>query len=565
MSAATAFSCLLRHSLFLALSLPSAAFASAAPPIASEHPEDRAAVLASRLYSDGDVARVVYASMNVGGCTGTMIGPSVLFTAAHCGDHDRVVEFPVFHEAFSCKTLLNTFPRSDVVLMYCDGAPGLRYGWLDFDRAPLAAGRRVASAWMNPIDSLGLPWTQVWSEGQVFETTANIWGPNPADSGPINEELGIGTTLWSQPGCSGSSIVDPVTQRIVAGPTSTAVYDGAGRWALPANVTFARAAVLGWNNNGTWTTGVHDATLRALGLDPAMYVGALDEDHDGLFDVQVDLERREGEHTRERYALGLASERRAALWEVSGTTLRHRLLNLPPRRSYVVSVEVDVTHSNGGAMTVSLGAQTQTIALTVGRAVHAVHLLDLAGGADLVLAPSGDVAYSVKDVVLTVVGSVRNFDTADEREGFRRGDHAAPIVPEGNTSWALRVEPGEPAVMAHPGVVEAPYTLCFDVRSDNHGLGEVTMGSLRQSFGAGASWAAVCTGAFVPRGALEFSGGTYFVDNVRFVPEGTELLPPPAPKKSKPWPFNCGGGDLGAFAFVGLVVLVGRGRAARGQ
>src|SRR3954470_22052486 len=51
--------------------------------IAGEH-EGGVAQLAPRFYTSADVTRAGYAVAEVGGCTGSMIGPNIMLTAAHC-------------------------------------------------------------------------------------------------------------------------------------------------------------------------------------------------------------------------------------------------------------------------------------------------------------------------------------------------------------------------------------------------------------------------------------------------------------------------------------------------
>src|SRR5690242_8495699 len=63
-----------------------------ASPIAAEHPNG-VAQMAPRSYDDGELTRLGYAAPDVGGCTGTMIGPNIVYTAAHCGGTDRQVTF----------------------------------------------------------------------------------------------------------------------------------------------------------------------------------------------------------------------------------------------------------------------------------------------------------------------------------------------------------------------------------------------------------------------------------------------------------------------------------------
>src|SRR5262249_28951046 len=110
-------------------------------------------------------------------------------------------------------------------------------------------------------------------------------------------------------------IIRASNHRITVGPTSTAVSDAAGRWALSSKTYFERGSVDGWTDSAqVFYSGVHDATLASLGLGGSYYVGRLDKNHNYLFDVQEDLERLRGENRRDWYFLGFNSERRNALW-----------------------------------------------------------------------------------------------------------------------------------------------------------------------------------------------------------------------------------------------------------
>src|SRR5262249_30031373 len=50
-----------------------------------------------RHYDDPEVARVAFASGDIGNCSATMIGPNVMMTAAHCNGTDKTMTFRTYH------------------------------------------------------------------------------------------------------------------------------------------------------------------------------------------------------------------------------------------------------------------------------------------------------------------------------------------------------------------------------------------------------------------------------------------------------------------------------------
>ena len=158
-------------------------------PIATEHGTQ--AEVVTRIYGDPVLSAMSFSEptwVSSGGCSATMIGPNVLFTAAHCGDQDGTATFytyqnanynQLFQEQFTCHVLVNTFHHSDVVLAFCDPNalgenPGDKYGYLDLDASAPTVNQSVRSFWYNPIGSLNLGWAEIYSEGAVTATNVNI-------------------------------------------------------------------------------------------------------------------------------------------------------------------------------------------------------------------------------------------------------------------------------------------------------------------------------------------------------------------------------------------------------
>ena len=543
---------------------------SARQEIATEHPGG-VAQSAPRLYTSPDVTLTSYAVPDVGGCTGEMIGPNFMMTAAHCGDGDHTATFYTYRnqdplqpstESFYCHMLLNTFWRTDMTLSFCDANasgenPGDKYGYLDFDHSQPTVGQPVYSYWYNPIVSLGVGWGEIYSLGKVTDVNAVIWGPAGTD-GPMNEPIGIGMDLWTQPGASGSAILNPANFRILVAPTSTGVNDNAGRWAQSAKTEFEQASVIGWDDGSTppkHYTGVHDANIASLGLVGASYAGKLDKNGDYLFDIQADAERRRGENARDWYYLGFESERRNALWYTDGSVgfdtnsrlahiavptsssrrqvLVHEGLPLEASTHYRISVMIATNAASSGASlhlalmqtgVEEAGVDVPTAAgagwqlLTFDVATQSAH-------PQLALLVNGTLDANLSALSVIKEGAVMDFDSADKRFSWRNDNTGGRglILPDGNTSgatpnWAAYVvpTPGRAANTDWPLrnrqlalVAGEWYQLCADVRaqaptpaSDTanrvlrvlSGGGEVA----RVSFGPASTWTTVCTAAFSP-------------------------------------------------------------------
>lgn len=482
--------------------------------ISQERPNGIAEV-ASRLYSDADATLTGYAVASVGGCTGQMIGPNMMMTAAHCDDVDRNATFFVYRnqdpaqlvtETFFCRILLNTFAGSDLTLYACDPNaagenPGDKYGYLDFDPTQPTVNQKVYSYWYNPVASLGLNQALIYSAGKVTTTSAGIWGLNNSGA-PMSSPIGIGTDLWSQPGCSGSAIIDAANHRIMAGPTSTGANDAAGRWALSAKTGFERSSVDGFSEataGGTvQRTGVDSDNIlrfnRFIGssITPSRYAGRLDKDNDYVFDIQERIERILGENQRDWYFLGFNSERRNALWDkpwyttfnptshtahintpsVSLTgweTLVHRHLPLEANTKYRVSLMINVADSSvPNNLRVALRRANRVIGPSIVPTTHVpieessfIVPTNAGSGWQLVTfalqtqSASPELAFIVGgklDALLSSVSIIRDdavmdFDSADKRYSWRNDNTGGRgrIVPDGDDAllpdWAAWVTP----------------------------------------------------------------------------------------------------------------------------
>ncbi|MFY2562425.1 PAN domain-containing protein [Corallococcus terminator] len=566
-----------------------------------------------RWYDDPDIAKSSYASpvwYQPGGgtiiCSASMIGPNFMLTAGHCGAPANVtLSFLTYgqdnntakrFEDFNCKMLYSTWHSSDLVLYHCPPnasgvSPGDKYGYLDFDTGTLSVGAPVYSIWGNPLDTPTPAQYDVrfLSKGVITSTTG--WGTfttdpanvqvNPSTGLPdyttSNERpIGISTSLWSNYGASGSGQLSATSHKLVVGPLSTGVPDGAGRNAL----SIARYLLDG-TVDGRDPATRNTANISALGLTPANYTGLIDKDADKLIDLQEDLERLRGENARTWYALDFDSERRNVLWTpgtdpgitvtfnttdrtahlvkagtspVTQPILRHQRLNLAAG-TYRLSLQLDTasalyddalwfgirwvdpvtsaTHVQGNWLWSPPGT---------GWSMHAMEVtLPTVNGAEVMIGTESWVTARVAAVNVVRKGAMMNLDTADLRFHWRNDvtGGRGRVVPRGvnsgsQTDWALRVKYDASAPTGWPirnrqfALVGAHrYRLCFDHRQESSGMGGVmrvvSSGEerVRQTFSPGASWASACTPSFRAKtndNNVQFgvtSGtGSYLVDNI---------------------------------------------------
>jgi hypothetical protein len=357
---------------------------------------------AFRHYSDPDVARSAFATpMWNFGCSSTMIGPHILLTAAHCGPAEAATEqigianFTTYRaseneqntEGYACRRLIHGWPRHDLALMFCDSnstglAPGDKYGYLDLETRAPQIGDSVYSIWWNNVlagPSATLP---LYSEGRVESTTDPIW--SGFLGGPAGEAVGIRMSTWAQPGASGSSNIDRNTHRILVGPTTLANQtEGPARWAFSTR-TYLSSELLA---PGTYEGAGALEQIKSSNFPPgsynfASYVGGVDKNANGIFDVQEDVERQIGETRRPVYWLGFDNRRRIRLWDTPnavisfdqrvasvnvsspGLVLRHRALNLKPNTNYRIGIRIKTTSASlASALSVGFEAPDPVVAL----------------------------------------------------------------------------------------------------------------------------------------------------------------------------------------------------------
>ena len=291
-------------------------------------------------------------------CTGTMVGPNVMLTAAHCHGDRKTAVFRAYlsendqrTEAFNCDYLLHTWPENDFAVHWCFANtsgenPGDNWGYVDFELDLLPNGRvhynrsrsfvqpddEVYSIWWNPLTNVGGDHL-LYSEGRITDIFAPLWanpGGHHCDQDD-DDDVGVRSDVWGAGGASGSLQLSALTGRAVLAPLSLASGGADGG---PSRTASSMVDML--EHARIWDTRVENPlappgcggrlepyiNLRALQtlwdggirFDPVWsnftkYLGSLDKNRNGVVDIQEDLERAAGEGRRDFYHLGFNSNR----------------------------------------------------------------------------------------------------------------------------------------------------------------------------------------------------------------------------------------------------------------
>jgi hypothetical protein len=446
-----------------------------------------------------------WAAADMRGCSSIMIGPNLLISAAHCGAEwvDSAVSVVyaspthMVRDRFACRYLMHGWPETDLGLFWCeakDGVnPGDRWGYVDLDvvttdklwldeaasQQRVAIGAGVYSLWMNPIDSTGRN-HMLYSTGTIASTEAREWFTSGGD--PCSKEddrpNGIRVDMCGARGASGSAHVSADRYRVLLASNTLAVApEGRGKWTGSA-LQYLREVRLTRDN----TTGqcaqrfgaqVNVAALQALWdrgyrAEPQReqldryYDRPLDEDNNGVFDMQQGLEAPNGQGQRSFYSFPLHSLRQAVqarrnpavsfdltpLAGSAGITLngeqwRHGLLEFgrfkqADDKPYWLRFKARVE-------------QFAAVRVAVGDVVHEAQWLTpgvrsavlQVSGNKLSFAARGKGRLSLSDITFRDPRQAITFELADERQAFQRGaglvgaEHAAFFLPH------HRLRPGE--------------------------------------------------------------------------------------------------------------------------
>jgi hypothetical protein len=343
-------------------------------------------------YLDPRATRLSYATADVNGCTGTMIGPNILMTAGQClvgGPGETVLAYfdawqardptRLRSEAFECEYLVSTFDDSDLALLFChpnNENPGDRYGYVDFDPRPVEVGEPLVSVWSDKFDDVASQRGRVYSEGAVTQIELLDWYTRDVTRGGFGYRsftLGVFGIESSVFGCSaaarGAVQVDPLSYRVRLGPTTT---EGA-----PSDADICRATRYGASMHDYFlyasaSTGERSvphvneeliASLRpglddptdpeedptdsgdSAQLDPSAYYGFLDADRDEVFDIQHEVEMLRGESRRDHIYLDFENRRRNAMWTVTDAPTVD--VRFDPQRGTVTVVDETVCEEEG--------------------------------------------------------------------------------------------------------------------------------------------------------------------------------------------------------------------------
>lgn len=554
------------------------------------------AEVVTKLMNDPEIARVSYAMVNSGGCSGAMIGPNVLMTAAHCYTADTMswsfrvypgksITSPV-EKSFSCTYFLNTFPDSDLLLLWCPSdasglGPGDIYGYLDFESLEPSSGTEIYSVWTNDIDVQGLPWgTRIYSEGTLQGnasyswTSINspagelYWGYNPVTQtsgwnspyAPGYAEHAAGkardSNLYGAPGSSGRPALRASTHRIVLGPLSTAASpEGPSSTALSISDYLLLGNTCDPADELCPGTGANAALLSSFGLNAASYAPAyVDNNVDGVFDLQKLMEDVEKEAPRSAYWLGFTSQRRNLHWSKSSfvsivpspgyshiarsgtastfaTALAHTDLSLPAG-TYRMSFTTETLQAlySGALRVCAVQAANDCRILDLdpgveGAVDHSLRLT-VSAGAALRFEVKGGTTVRISDIALAAEGALADFDTADLRSGWENANDGARALvwPDGRTAtpstpdWAgvVRRDAARPQTKGdwpltapHLGLdAGSTYQICFQHRTAPNPALTGGTGTVRimvngaelayTTFAPTSTWARKCTASFTP-------------------------------------------------------------------
>lgn len=508
-----------------------------------------------------------YASHAVGmygwkSCTGAFIGPNIFMTAAHCAGQP-VVQFMSYldngarHEyGFYCQgTLTQSLEiagdpaykgSGDTRLVYCPDInvngtvlpPGVHFGYLDFDLRLAPLQTQVYQIWNNPVQSLGQH-HMLHSAGRITSNTTRYFTP------PYQDPIFYTADVCTNQGASGAPSLSADWHRILIGPHAIGGNTQTQSCGVGASGVQAQSLFDKWYIDVSKVPWHMEPNLIAsFGLVPGSYDGYQDKNHNYVFDIQQDIEALRGEAARDHYWLGFESRRRNATWSRGpaavfytdhlaapappygilhhDSTQANRIIakRLPLPSYRAIRIAFQSRRFRGGWLQVRIrhadGTVVSTNAFPDSGAVAKWHRLRMSTGAnpvELELYAMGDLKVDLWDLSVIVDGAAMDFDTMDQREGWRNGNTSARafIVPRGTGSgpdWALAVlRDTSRAVASDWGAINehlaltpsSRYRFCFQHRSPSGwGSGRVEVMDptgtylAGTNFGSTGTWTQTC-------------------------------------------------------------------------
>lgn len=332
-----------------------------------------AEIIGGRYFSNSEVALRSFAvggyfAVGAGACTGTMIGPRIGMTAAHCsggvgglsavtfqmyrdgnkaGRLSETANCRLLQNALDCNAAIGCVPGAwwgDALLFECgalaDGRfPGDKYGYVDLDNAepPTPSGESgpvtLYSLWQNPI--LNIPDAAsgaiLFSEGWVRAKNGNAWCNDyswDSCTGAGDFWQAYDLRMWGAAGGSGALHFAYSNHRAVIGPLSQAPSPADGGTARRA---LSIREVLRWVKSDVSKSQVNTSYLDATypTLAPSSAYGNVVWDSDttstmagyNVPELQQAIERNYHKETqRDHYNLNFNNHRRNALWDVLDPT-----------------------------------------------------------------------------------------------------------------------------------------------------------------------------------------------------------------------------------------------------
>lgn len=284
-----------------------------------------------------------------GGCNAFLVGPDMMITASHCGWGPGLggytlemttetfdPEDPLFdyhtRDYYTCHWLLESWWDSDIAFWRCDPGsdglpPGDRFGYVDLDTVPMGTAPPVDyplyTVCQNSCDECP-PGREarfmMW--GSVQSNTVTDWytpGRNAGDPPYLpysDKPIGLKTSFEAVGGCSGGAGLSVYTNRVVMGPWTLYAAYGAW-WANSMSRTAWWSRMVDGSSIPPNPDLFNHAYLNPLGLTESQFVGYLDGEPDGVFDIQRAIEGQQVLVNKPIFWLGVENRAKNARWWTS--------------------------------------------------------------------------------------------------------------------------------------------------------------------------------------------------------------------------------------------------------